>query len=814
MKGTQPSANANSDSNFVGIFGSESELDPTRRRVLLGDDTHYEDLQSSELEKDLKRSSVGGEDFDDMPDVPDKIRTPPRRFNPSGGRANMKYDDISKSGFRHRAVTVDSELDQERIDREMEKIAYGLLDNRAVSYDDLGLDSDLNPDDIHIDFRAQSDSESDELSFGHVNPTSSPKVPDPLNEISFYKACAFVLRVFPGHRENTHIANQFPTIAPLMASLFKENRWTLDMVKQYFTLPSGTEDMKTLSAFQAALDEIHGSSTENLAFEIQGKWTAVDAETATHQDIEVSGDVVTVNGPENSFKLISNRDSTLSLVVDNVKWWFRPRRGLVKNGKDEINWVSADNVRIKWKRVADKITKVRAGDEELVQKISDRRKQYVNPSTGSAPPSSISAPKRTQSSAELQITKLRSIVDSQKMEIQELRDKLKESSYNEINRLNKEIDRLKEVAKRQEEDIFHYKSAYEDLKRSLEPQTHFRSSRSIPLRGLSEDRRENFNQTDKQPRSLYGAANSVKAGARAKSESQYSVRSEPDKLGRRASKDIRLARDNVELRERLEEKNDFIHGLLNLQEKGLSKALQEEVAVLAAQLRDPVGMRSNSAPNSSSPIHKSNLSLGSFFEDDPETARVNRMENEIMKLNQKLNIIKHASEQPIVKRKQNHVHHEDSKRIPYRKRTRTRSSSSSHHKRNRSYGATSRKARSHTPQILHEKYSTTNKGAPRHRSLTAERQTPASGPVKRFRIDVYEDSENGSVESPGKVSSPDMAQKMYMSMPSEQQARINRIRKRFRKDNSRHTGHTRRPSRSGSRSGRDKNQNWYVSNVA
>ena len=49
-------------------------------------------------------------------------------------------------------------------------------------------------------------------------------------------------------------------------------------------------------------------------------------------------------------------------------------------------------------------------------------------------------PQRTPRSARGQIDKLRSIIEAQKMEIQELQDKLKEKSSREVNLLQNEID--------------------------------------------------------------------------------------------------------------------------------------------------------------------------------------------------------------------------------------------------------------------------------------------------------------------------------------------------------------------------------------
>lgn len=286
------------------------------------------------------------------------------------------------------------------------------------------------------------------------------------------------------------------------------------------------------------------------------------------------------------------------------------------------------------------------------------------------------------------------------------------------------------------------------------------------------------------------------------SDYPYSTQSDPMERLRRSNKELHLARDNVKLREKVAEKNEFIHRLLNIQEEGLAKVLREEVGYLKAdikemktkQFKDPVLSHTVEPPQNQ---HRRNASLGSFFEDQREIERVRRIENEVARLNQKINIIKHETEKPIISRQI--IADYDDKRNVYKKRTRTRSNSSRRHKRYRSY--TSRKTRSHTPQIREPIIS---KSVPRHRSLTAER---ANGPVKRFRIDVYEDSESGSPRSSERVSiKPDMAQEKYMKMPSEQKARINRIRKRFQ-ENQRHAAYQRSsPARS--------NKNWYVNSIA
>jgi len=759
------------DSNYVGIFDqSESMLDATTSKGIVREDTQYDDPHSSELvdfDKERNPFSMGGDNLDDMPEIPSReIATPPKRYV-ADERTVQSFDDILQGDVRKRVFSVESELDQDRIDMEMAAIADN-LNNRHMSFDDIGLDhSDLNPDDIDIDFRPQSDSESDELSYGKVDATKN-SMPPPLGSTG-------------------------------------ESRHVLE--------------------------------------EIQGHWTAAD------QSINVVGDSVIFNGTSR-FQVFEMDTETLKLVMDDMDWWYKSNG----NPTDEIIWVNLQDMRIKWTRVRHhqvpaskkpnlppiEVTSPKTDittDEDVVRAISDRRKNFTDPIIVD-PPSAVtrvdstnSTPQRTPRSARGQIDKLRSIIEAQKMEIQELQDKLKEKSSRETIHLQNEIDSLKRELKLRDDDVFHFKSAYQELKVQMEKQ-----SRSLPLRSLSENRK-----VEDPYYNRYKGNNYLKPNKANSDLGNYSTQSEPN-FARRSPKELQLARANVQLREKVAEKNDFIHRLLNIQEDGVARLLRDENSSLAnesmssmkADLDEMKKTKQDPVVSPNTTGHHRHASIGSFFE-DKDDHRVNRLENEVLRLNQKINIIKHETQtNPRMKRTPPRPYREkkpsasadyEDKRNPYKKRSRPRSQNTTRtsHKRYRSLG--SGKARSYTPHV-HE--ITTTKSAPRHRSLTTERtsKSPASrsAPVKSFRIDVYEDSENGStyqIESPERgvsaISNPERSSGMYRKKKTqphksdyktEQKARINRIRKRFQKEQRKSKNYA------ASYQSSSPSKNWYVQSVA
>jgi len=958
------------DSNYMGIFDkSESMLDTTTKKAMVRDDTQYDDPHSSELvdfDKERNPFSMGGDNLDDMPEIPSReIATPPKRYV-ADERTVQSFDDILKGDLRKRVLSVESELDQDRIDMEMAAIAQN-LDNRHMSFDDIGLDhSDLNPDDIDIDFRPQSDSESDELSYGKVDatknsmppplgsttdsvPLSLPHVaddnlfgPDPMPiggmnrlilqddivSMKYKELQAFITQAGLSLPEVCSITNLFRHIqqhfkwreegsrtalyvdgVPRMITfahvkkgveeydqkhvsqerqkhlreLSLKNRLTEEEFRslEHRDRQYADEDMyrpperhkvnstvsdsplrkglatsdngsfhsrDKLNSTLPRRGEAKGEGRGHVLEEIQGRWTAAD------QSINVAGDSVVFNG-ESHFQVFEMDAETLKLVMDDMDWWYKSNGNLM----DEIIWVNLQDMRIKWTRVknqqvpafknpnlppievASPKTDITT-DDEVVRAISDRRKKFTDPVIVE-PPSAVarvdstnSTPQRTPRSARGQIDKLRSIIEAQKMEIQELQDKLKEKSSREVNLLQNEIDALKRELKLRDDDVFHFKSAYQELKVQMEKQ-----SRSLPLRSLSENRKVEdpyYNQ--------YKGNNYLKPNKANSDLGNYSTQSEPN-FARRSPKELQIARANVQLREKVAEKNDFIHRLLNIQEDGLARLLRDENSSLAnenmshmkADLDEMKKTKQDPVVSPNSTGHHRHASIGSFFEDKGDN-RVNRLESEVLRLNQKINIIKHETQtnprmkrvkiaetppRPYREKKSSASADYEDKRNPYKKRSRPRSQTNTRtsHKRYRSLG--SGKTRSYTPHV-HE--ITTTKSAPRHRSLTAERtssKSPASrsAPVKSFRIDVYEDSENGSnyqIESPERgisaISNPERASGMYRNMKTqhkseyktEQKARINRIRKRFQKEQRKSKNYA------SSYQSSSPSKNWYVQSVA